>query len=185
MVKAFQKPKKPDDLAAPANVDWGPAIVNGLTYQQRYDRGLISPMPAAQTEGGIVTAEALKKPDNCLLDRLLAGGYLRRGEERDSEQARRRHEAGMWLREFYFEKALMGERSSGHYGEGRGGGGFEFSDTIPESVAWNRKVIDDVLIEVPGHLGRILFQVCIHEERPKSFPDLRRALDALADHRGM
>lgn len=166
--------KRPDEPTGPYNADWGPALVNGLTYHQRINRGLLQAIPAAQTEGGIVTAKALKKPVACLLDLLMTLGHLGRGDE-----AKRRLEAGMWLRTLYHEKAMMSPRSTGHYGEGRGG-----DYDIPEAVAWNMKVMADTMRAVPRY-ARLLTKVCCHDEHFARFDLIRDALDALADHRGM
>ncbi len=154
--------------------DFGPSVVQGLNLRQRIERGLAFLILAEQSEGGIVTAEAICKPDECLLDQLLSSGAL--GHDDD---AQRRHEAGMWLRTLYHEKAQMAPRSTGHYGEGRGGG-----DEISDSTAWHRKVYSDTMRAVP-RFGHLLTRVCCHDEPHKRVDLVRCGLDALADHRRM
>jgi len=158
--------------------DFGPAIVQGLTIRQRLESGRVSLIPAEQTEGGIVTAEALRKPAECLLDELLTLGQL--GKD---DIAKRRHEAGMWLRELYHEKAQLPFRSTGHYGEGRGGN-TDRADDMPEHVAWNRAVFNDTMRALPRH-GQMLAKVCCHDEPYARMDLVREGLDRLADHRGM
>ena len=172
MVK--KKPSKSTEIKPPPHADWGPELVNGMSYHRRITGGHFTAIPAQQTEGGMVTAHALKRPAECLLDVLLAGGRLGPGD-----QGKRRYEAGMWLRELYHERAMMSPRSTGHYGEGRGG-----SDEITDAVAWNRRCYHDTLRAVAG-LGKVLADACCHDVLRAADVALCDALDRLADHRGM
>lgn len=128
-------------------------------------------------------ALAYQMQDDCLLVTLYAAGALRarRDGEDQGRGAVRRHDAGMWLRTLYFEKACMAPVQVGGYGARKGTG------ELPEHVAWNQKAWHDTMRALGPTVAATLRRHIIDDE-PISLSraaELRRCLDLLADHRGM
>lgn len=163
-----------------AKSDFGPSVVQGRTLRQRIEAREVEMIDAQVSDGGIAVAQCIRRTDGCLLDTLYRERRLRHPGEDGDDSAKRRLEAGMWLRELYHEKAMLAPRSTAYYGEGRGG-----EDEIPEHVAWNRKVVTDTMRALYRH-ANLLMRVCCHDEMPRQDQHMIVvALDALADHRGM
>lgn len=152
--------------------DFGPVVVRGLTVKRRIEVGELVLENAEATTGGMVAARRVRRAVDCMLDHLLRTGQLGAGDT-----AKRRHEAGMWLRVLYHEKAMLGPRSTQRYGAGAGG-----KQELDDATAWNRRCFNDVARELPMYAA-VLIAVCCHDE-PRTL-SICRALDALADHRGM
>ena len=130
-------------------------------------------MVATDTAG----VQAAQVGDDCLLARAFWSGHLRDPSDRDDAPAQRRYDAGLWLRQLFYEKAALGPVIIGRYGEAQGTGDIE------EHVAWNRKVYNDVHRAL-GAVARILEASVILDEPCRAMV-LRKALDVLANHRGM
>ena len=106
---------------------------------------------------------------DCLLDRLHAHGFL--GADGRHSRAQQRLDIGMWLRELFLERARLGHRMSGRYGD---------DHTDEEAVQASRLLFRRVMRQATKHAG-ILTSVCCldsdiqaHQIRP-----LLEALDAL------
>jgi len=134
---------------------------------------------AEQTEGGIVTERNVRQSVECLLDVLLRTGEL---GSPDADEARRRFEAGMWLRELYIERAQLSPTTSLKFDSS--GRRADFADAIPEDVAWNIKVFQDAMRECKPY-GTMLTAVCCHDDDGYPRNGIARALTKLADHRGI
>jgi len=113
----------------------------------------------------------------CSLDVMWERGHL--GPEKD---AKRRRDAGWWLRELYL-------RLHGSIGvQGYHDAWSKFSDVasnMSEADSWNFKVMMDTQRTLKHH-WRPLECVCILDRRySQAWPALHTALDLLADHRGI
>jgi hypothetical protein len=167
--------------------DFGPAVVGGRSLKRRIEAGELVVCDAAQTEGGIVTARAVRRVDACLVDALHERRMLDRdGDGRMDTQAAkdegaRRHEAGVWLRTLYIEKAGLTPGMSYRF-DACGGMG-----ELTDDMAWNRKCFNDTMRALPKY-GELLTNAICHDDAASALQDMGRlcvALTALADHRGM
>ena len=121
--------------------------------------------------------------EECLLDRLYRAGWLGPPED---DPARRRLEAGLWLRRLHITTHDVAE-GVWRYREG----GRDQSE-MTDRQAWNYKCYLDTARAL-GHHWRGLEKVCCFDHLPfraRSRNDprlaaLQDALDALADHRGL
>lgn len=162
-----------------AREDFGPAVVGGAGLGARLSAGALAMGVAEQSEGGIVTARHVRVVHECLLDVLLRSGAL---GAPGSDEARRRFEAGMWLRELYLEKARLGPGMSCRFDAfgGRGDG----ADRMPDDIAWNIKCVQDTMRACAPH-GPLLTALCCHDDDRYPWRGIARALTRLADHRGL
>ncbi|MFC3228777.1 hypothetical protein ACFOGJ_16150 [Marinibaculum pumilum] len=103
--------------------------------------------------------------DACLLDAL-------RAQKQITDPM---YEAGIWFRERWFDAGLVRRCTM----SGGGGGGAEPS----QAQEWNAKCYDDTLRALPGY-SMTLIAVCC-EDSPRHLVVTRRALAALAEHRGI
>lgn len=159
--------------------DFGPAVVGGVGLAARLAAGALVMGVAEQSEGGIVTARHVRAVHECMLDLLLRAGAL---GAPGSDEARRRFEAGLWLRELYLEKARLGSGMSCRFDAfgGRGDG----ADRIPDDVAWNIKCVQDTMRACAPY-GPLLTALCCHDDDRYPWRGIDRALTRLADHRGL
>jgi hypothetical protein len=107
----------------------------------------------------------------CLLDLLLASGQL--GEPRE---ARRRYDAGLWLRRLY--QRTHDDVLTQRY-DTLGRDGSEMSDEMALEQSLYRRTLLAM-----GPEFAVLRRVCC-DDRPTRVSLLRRALDRLADWRGL
>jgi len=115
------------------------------------------------------------------IDRMFEAGLLRSEKEQDGEAARRRHEAGTWLLNLW-DKCGFDTATICAYGRATGRG--EMSDEADEALTWNRRCWRDTMIEAGN--SKLLRALVMEDNLQRwSAEDIRVALDALADHRGM
>lgn len=121
--------------------------------------------------------------EECLLDRLYRAGWLGPPER---DPARRRLEAGLWLRRLYIVTHDVAE------GVWRYRDGGRDQSEMTDRQAWNHKCYLDTARALGRH-WRNLEKACCFDHLPfrarsrgdPRIADLQDALDALADHRGM
>ena len=110
--------------------------------------------------------------DECALDVMLETERLGW-----PENAGRRYDAGLWLRQLYL-KLHKSDGISRYSKESWGRG------EISEQVAWNWKCYLDTMAALKGHWSR-LYALCCNNQQPmdRHWEATIDALDALADHR--
>lgn len=138
------------------------------TAERAARRGGLVPEDRARTDAPL----ALRARYDGVLDWLWDRGLLGSGKE-----GRRRHAAGMWLRDLHC--IIHRERMISNY-DGLGRDQSEMSD----AQAWNFKCYQETL-RAMGRQAVVLLQVCADDRPPRNILLLRQALDALARHRGM
>lgn len=128
---------------------------------------------------------AHKLAAECFLDALYHKGRLRYASEPappKDEEARRRLQAGLWLRSLFERSGLRQRETMAYSIFGQGGGGAEMSD----AEAWNMRCWADTMRELGAVPGYVLRSVCCFDALPaKRSVDLRWCLDLLADLRGI
>lgn len=125
-------------------------------------------------KGGDTIAAVERAP--LVLDALYEEGALGQGD-----QAWVRHAAALWLHEA-FHKAGLAENVTAEYEvKGR-----ENKRRFEDARRWNEGAYLDTVKAMKG-FGAVLTRVCCHDARPHhdDVAELRMALDALAEHRGI
>ena len=132
-------------------------------------------------EAGIYVA---KVEDECLLDRIYMAGKLKRVEEPGNDSAKRRHDAGILLREQWHVAGLL-TQGVGSYGI-KVSLSPETADMMPEHQAYARRRCMGAYRELRkfGPYAGEICEVCIFDYWPQwgRWGMLRRMLDALADY---
>lgn len=121
---------------------------------------------------------AARVEDECLLDRLFLRGHLRAPHERDEEEARRRKDAGLWLREQWHVGNLESRQSGGY--QAGGARLAHLADQMSDSAAYaQRRVTRALRATAPFQI--ILVSLCIYDTVDRYTPmgRLRKALDLL------
>lgn len=117
----------------------------------------------------IIERHPIDFPAECLLDKLFLAGYL--GSE--PSLVNRRLQAGLWLRELYHERAMLGRRMTMRYAE---------EDSRDDDLVEEARGIYRRVMRFLGGRGALVLGVCCHDSdiRFAQIPDLLTALDVLA-----
>ena len=121
----------------------------------------------------------------CLLDALLADGGLT-GSDGDTEAARRRHEAGVWLRTLHDATGLQASQT-GSYAPASDTSTGEMSDEQSEAWGAYTRTMRALNRDLSG-VARFIESVCVWDQapgRPHMMAMLRFGLDRLARLRGL
>lgn len=106
---------------------------------------------------------------DCLLDRLHAHGFL--GADGRHSRAQQRLDIGMWLRELFLERARLGHRVSGHYGD---------PSAEEDCVQASRLLFRRVMRQSGKHAGLLVSVCCLDSDiKASQIRPLLEALDAL------
>ncbi len=114
--------------------------------------------------------------EECLLDRLYRRAWL---GPPGGDAARRRLEAGLWLRRLYVKTHDLAEGVWRYHEGGRD------QSEMTDRQAWNHKCYLDTARALGAHWRPLEAACCLDRVSVRSAGALQRALDALADHRGM
>lgn len=118
---------------------------------------------------------AILVDEECLLDTLRNAGRLGEGDD-----LTRRFSAGIWLRALFDRAGLRDKVGMSFEPPVQGKG------EMTDAQAWNRRCWNETMREM-GVYAFLLLRVCVFDELPHSYSlrHLERALDRLADHRGL
>lgn len=152
-------------------------VVNALAPTGERMAGAMYRVVPTEIAGG----HAYQMHDDCLVSALYEAGALMGHADGGSIAARRRLDAGMWLRTLYYERACMAPAVCGGYGARRGTG------EISEATAWNQRVWNDTMRHLGPAAAATLRRHVIDDEPigTREIGRLRQCLDLLADHRGI
>lgn len=161
-------------MAKMDRIDLPPDAERPNAFARRHGRFAVTETEV-RDNAGLVTTKAVKRLDECELDRMFFDGKLGRP---DGDEAKRRYAAGLWLRELHYRCGTE-PNVVGGYGAGRGGRQEmtqDQADAMAEFAAAMRAL--------RGY-SEVVQRVCVWDRGCRLPATLRAGLDRLADWRGL